>query len=371
MALRFDAATLPQTTVTTQGFRRITASVAKTGVLKYRQPDGTVRRELRLPEEVFAPESLATLLGAPVTLRHCVGLVNPDNVRAARVGGQIGEVRQDGDCVVTQLQIEDSDALSQIDEKKLQEISPGYNCKLEWKAGIWKGEPYDCIQRQIVYNHFGLGPKAWGRAGADLRLHLDSLRLDSHEDIAFGEELCDIPQEGPKGRRMAIKLGNVEIKLDERDEQIVRAEIEGRDAEIARLKTETGKLQGEKTALQSRFDAADARIKQFDRAELEGAARKVLGAETKFDGKTDEQVRTDVITKVFPSMRLDGADEAYARGLFDAAVAQGAAAKSKPKEAPKHKDLTPPPHLDGGADEKSERQKMIERRQSAWKGAGK
>jgi hypothetical protein len=43
--------------------------LTRVGIFEYRRPDGSIRRELRLPEEVFAQESLASYKGKPVILR--------------------------------------------------------------------------------------------------------------------------------------------------------------------------------------------------------------------------------------------------------------------------------------------------------------
>jgi hypothetical protein len=56
--------------VTPEGFLRIPAAVTRVGVFNYKQPDGSVIRELRLPEEVFNPDSLSSLKSIPITNDH-------------------------------------------------------------------------------------------------------------------------------------------------------------------------------------------------------------------------------------------------------------------------------------------------------------
>ena len=53
---------------TAEGFLIARAPLTSVGVFTYRNADGTPRRELRLPEEVFSEESLATLKLKPLTL---------------------------------------------------------------------------------------------------------------------------------------------------------------------------------------------------------------------------------------------------------------------------------------------------------------
>ena len=60
---------------TAEGFLVARAPVTSIGVFSYRNPDGSERRELRLPEEVFNADSLASLRLKPLTLLQSVALV--------------------------------------------------------------------------------------------------------------------------------------------------------------------------------------------------------------------------------------------------------------------------------------------------------
>jgi hypothetical protein len=53
---------------TEQGGVRMPAALTRVGVFRYRDAQGREWGELRPPEEVFAPASLATLRDAPVDL---------------------------------------------------------------------------------------------------------------------------------------------------------------------------------------------------------------------------------------------------------------------------------------------------------------
>ena len=64
---RYDRAPLGRSRRTDEGFLITPAHLTRTGVLEYLNPDGSVRRELRLPEDVFAPASLETYALKPVT----------------------------------------------------------------------------------------------------------------------------------------------------------------------------------------------------------------------------------------------------------------------------------------------------------------
>ena len=95
MVVRFDTGTLGSVKRTPQGGIRVPASLTRTGVLEYTNPDGSIRREYRPPDEVFNADSLATLADAPVTNLHH-GLVDATNWRRVTVGSLSGAPRQDG-----------------------------------------------------------------------------------------------------------------------------------------------------------------------------------------------------------------------------------------------------------------------------------
>lgn len=182
---------------------RVDARLTRVGVLEYRRADGSVERELRLPEEVFRADSLETLTAAPVTHLHPTEMVGPENVRKLRVGGA-GAARNDGDQFVSaELQVEAADVIAKVDSGELQEISCGYYCELDRTPGVWKGQTYDAIQRDIVYNHVALGPKGWGRAGSEVRLRLDSMTATGEDRAVNFDNAGADPVEAARLRRDA------------------------------------------------------------------------------------------------------------------------------------------------------------------------
>lgn len=382
MAFRYDSIKLPALRDTAWGAKVADARVARTGVLSYTLPDGTVRRELRLPEEVFSKDSMATLRGVPVTIKH-PGMLSPSNVRAHRVGGQIGEPKQDGDYLATELQIEEKTALDGVEKKELQEISCGYLCAVEMTPGTWRGQKYDGIQRKIRHNHIAIGPVGWGRSGPEVSLRLDG-GDGALEEVAFSvfddsKIVCDIPHsdENPdvSGDLVSMKIQGVELKLDARDEAVISAHLDAqakliaeRDAKIVSLEAAAGKAAGEAAALKTRMDAAEAEVSKTARVALEVSAQAVLGAAEKFDGKSDADVRTAVIAKVFPSLKLDGKSGDYIAATFDVALATHKDAKPPVIAAAKPPVKTTPvvAKLDeNGAPAKSPREQMIENRRTA------
>ena len=196
--IRTDRTALRSPTITSQGFVRADAHVARVGIYEYRNDDGSIRRELRPHEEVADPESLASYDTAPVTLNHprnadgTPGEVNASNVRSLKVGTVAGAARMDDDHVAATVQVEDAAAIKRA-KSGTQELSPGYRIVLDEKPGTdsrygYAGNPdgrYDAVQRKIRVNHVALVDRA--RGGSTTRLRIDGaeiLRDDATLDAA-------------------------------------------------------------------------------------------------------------------------------------------------------------------------------------------
>lgn len=166
--LRLDSIPLDETYWTDEGFLIDHPVVTSVGIFEYMNPDGSMRRELRLPENVFDPASLASYKGKPVILTHEAGVVDKDNVNQEHIGTILSEGYQDGDDVCCEIVIHDTDTMK---KSGLRELSLGYSLDLDETPGIWKGQHYDAIQKNIRINHLALVDKA--RAGDQARLNID------------------------------------------------------------------------------------------------------------------------------------------------------------------------------------------------------
>lgn len=167
--IRLDSIRLDNTYYTQEGYLKDRPILTTTGIFEYSDPDGGTRRELRLPEEVFDKDSLASYRGKPIIITHDAGLVSKDNVHENQIGTILSEGFRDGDNVRADIIIHDTDGMK---ESGLRELSLGYNLDLDETPGVWNGHPYDAIQRNIRVNHLALVREA--RAGEQARLNIDS-----------------------------------------------------------------------------------------------------------------------------------------------------------------------------------------------------
>lgn len=176
-AVRFDRGYIRKAEVTPEGFFRGEANYCRDGVLVYRSPNGTERRELRLPEE--NKRALADFGFKPITIEHPPVLLNASNAKNFAIGQTDSTTFYDprSGFVRGVISVFDSDAIADIRDGKRQEISIGYQCSIDPTPGEWRGQRYDAIQRNLRINHIALTQK--GRAGADVRVLLDS------DDVAY------------------------------------------------------------------------------------------------------------------------------------------------------------------------------------------
>jgi hypothetical protein len=187
-----------EVTRTSSGGRVASARVTRTGVLLYRMPDGSTRREYRPPEEVFSPDSLASLAHATLTDDH-PGKVTPANWRRMTIGHIAGSPQRDGKFVAAELHLQHGDAIEKAEGGELADCSCGYDCVFDPTPGVSpEGEKYDGIQRGIRYNHVALGPPGWGRAGREVSMRLDSATAISGYDEG-GKSDMDINEYGSDG----------------------------------------------------------------------------------------------------------------------------------------------------------------------------
>lgn len=166
---RLDSSPVNSTYFTEEGYLIDHPILTSIGIFEYTNPDGTTRRELRIPEEVFKPESLKSYKGKPIIVTHDAGLITKDNVGEEAIGTILSEGYQDKDDVRAEIIIHDTDEMKSVG---LKELSLGYNLTLDETPGVWEGKPYDAIQRDITINHLALVLQA--RAGDQARLNIDS-----------------------------------------------------------------------------------------------------------------------------------------------------------------------------------------------------
>jgi hypothetical protein len=334
---RFDRSEMKKPKRTREGFLRADAYLGRVGVQRYRRADGTEQLELRPPEEVFKKEALESFSHATLTSGHPKTFVTTDNWRAVAVGNVGDSVKQDGDFVAASVLITDPQAIADLERGDKAEVSGGYTCDLDPTPGEWKGQKYDCVQRNIIGNHVAM--VARGRAGPEVRIRMDG-------DDAMDSTLNAAPQEDPPGSgrntggtsMVKHRIDGVEYDVSEQAKQALERDSGRHDAQLSTLKKDLEASQSAQKAAESKrdelqkkldeeskkhADAADpakvaAAVKQ--RVALERQVAPVLGDKVKLDEMDEKSIMAAVILKSDKDFKADGRSDDYLRGRFDEAL---------------------------------------------------
>ena len=205
---RADSGKLGEWQLTPEGYLVANAKIARIGIQEYPNPDGTMRREFRPPEEVANRDSLKTLCDLPISIEHPPAMLDSSNARQFAVGWN-GSVSYDNGFVSTKVKLIDQHAVKNALDGGRIELSVGYITKLDWTPGVWEGQRYDAIQRQIKGNHIALTVKA--RGGSDLRLYSVPTSAELHKDSEILEKCWQISE--PKWTDTGVRFDNLHIKV--------------------------------------------------------------------------------------------------------------------------------------------------------------
>lgn len=309
---RFDRATL-KAKRTDEGYLVDTPVVGRIGIQTYTKADGTIMRELRLPDEVFHADSLASFAGKPITDGHPSEIVTAANAKQLSIGMIKGDGIQDGDNVAAPIIILDGEAIEKAIYGGKSELSLGYTVDLDETPGEWNGQRYDAIQRNIRINHLAIVAK--GRAG-NARLNLDEAesRVD---DLPGGTAMSD----GNKLSRVRLDSG---LEYDAAPE--VAAAFAQVRADAADFKTKLDTVTAERDMLKAEVDKipqikADAAAAV--KAELEihsELVKKAVAFNVDCAGLDSTGIKIACIKAVRADADLTGKSADYIDAAFDMAV---------------------------------------------------
>ena len=327
--------------IDTDGFMRDSPIVARTGVYEYCNPDGTIRREYRPADEVFASDALNSFRGKPITVLH----PKKGKITAANAfGTAIGSILSDGypkdeKYVACDIVIFAPDKIG-----KHRELSLGYRCDCEETPGVSPdGQAYDAIQRNIRINHLAVVPLA--RAGMKARLNCDGDEIIESEGTQNMSKfkIDGVEHEVPEAVANYITALQSRADAAEAGLTATKETLAGVTASKTELQTKldamTGERDGvqgkldamtaERDSLKSKVDAAEADKKAAvdkavedtkkevkERAELEADAKKAKCDKT--DGMDNKALKIAIIKAVRgDSLNFDGKSDDYVNAYYD------------------------------------------------------
>lgn len=258
--MRIDSISVDKAYYTEEGYLVDHPIVTTCGIFEYKNEDGSTRRELRLPENVFDEKSLESYKGKPIIITHDAGEVDKDNVHQEQIGTIMSKGYRDGDNVRCEIIIHDTNALEKCG---LKELSLGYSLDTDDTPGVWKGEKYDCIQRNIEINHLALVAEA--RAGDSARLNIDG--KDDDVQILKGGKIMYKPnsksRRADEGSDLSPEEMEAAIALFKAQQAASQAVGEGTDGEEEPEATESNEGAEEKSPV-------DQVRENMDRRDAEG-----------------------------------------------------------------------------------------------------
>lgn len=283
------------------GFLRIQDNrISRIGVQEYEQPDGTIRRELRLPEEV--EKSIQTFNLIPAVLFHPDDEIVTSDSAAEQIIGFFGNLKYADGFGWGEVAITGRNAINAVIHG-IKELSCGYSRDLEKVSGIWVDElglvgaagasyKYDCIQRNIKINHVALVPH--GRAGEKVALNLDEADQEKTE---------------------LLEINQVE-NMDE-----VLTAIAQLTTLVTAMQTQIADSVTEEIAPETAVEVDNSAVIEKEvtiRLDCWSKVTKLL-PDVVIDSKlSSKQIKVNAIAKLNPELaaNLDNADEAYIDGMF-------------------------------------------------------
>lgn len=348
---RYDFSPIEKYELTPEGYLRVWASIARTGIQHYTDADGSIRKEFRPESEVASPESLASFAGKAITMEHPPALLDSENTKDYQIGFTGSEIVYDNGFVRAVMTVTDRDVIERIMHGDVREVSAGYRVNYNPTPGVTdSGEHYNGIQTEISGNHVAIVRR--GRAGPQVKLHLD--RQDAADPYLFSTEedqtmSAKIVFDGAEFEvsesvALAITKEREDASMSYKDMKMkydkLMKEAEDMKAKMADMehgmKEKEDSLEGRSDALQEQVDSLKAELEEAkqvnvdsivaERLALIEKAKPVLDAEYAFAGKADREVMVDAIKTVRgDSVELDGRSDDYVLAMFDT-IAETAAA---------------------------------------------
>lgn len=342
--MRFDRAELSTRAPRTDQWQNliVDAVVCVPGVYPYRQPDGTTRRELKPPEEIFAADHMESVRLAVVTDEHLPGAapVTPQNARQFQRGSGFEAKRSADDKLIAALKVTDGELISSITSGAKKGVSLGLKCRIDRTPGIWRGvdgkgppQQYDVVQRDMVTNQISVTARP--------RIPDAEIRMDSDDAVM----VVDPPNEGQQAMNtMQLTVGDSTVAVEAGAGSIIQSRLTTLDSTVGDLKSQVATLTKERDGALAERDTAREELAAAqklatdsdDIPKLYAKRRRLLAdaaviltadALTKVDDASDLDVRKAAITEAYGESALVGdAGEPrsvdYIEARFDSLVAE-------------------------------------------------
>lgn len=322
LSKRFDVFKIPKVAKTKEGYLRGEVIASRAGVFEYLNFDGSVRRELRHPDEVFKRDSLDTIKMIPVTDDHPTEFVDSKNVAQLQVGYTGENCHTDGDNIIVTVTITHQDVIDKILSGKKVELSLGYELTLLKKSGNYDSQDYDYIQTNIVYNHLAVVNR--GRAGRNARFRFDNAAElntinNNLEKVNMSEDNQNLDT-----RNLDQEIENKKLRIDAliAEKVLLTSQLEEKTRKLDHVEKAWEKTR--KELEEEKKIRADNIIseKVMDRVALFAQSMPFLKDDLfGYLRHSDREIMVAVLnSNKKEAMNFDGQTDEYIKGMFDAFV---------------------------------------------------
>ena len=235
---------------------------------------------LRDPGELA--KSASSFKNKQLMFKHIA--VNADDPKQEYIAGTIGSnVDFEAPYLMADMCIWDADAIAGVETETVQELSSSYSYRADMTPGMYEGQRYDGVMRDIQGNHVAL-VKA-GRAGSDVKA-ADSKLETKMTETKFGKALYAILcAASPKlAQDAALKPLVIGLTRNKCDIASLEPKLLAMDSELRKPET--------LAAMQAAKDAAeeDRPVKAKDRIakDAQTGEEKAMWAQMRKDGSADD-----------------------------------------------------------------------------------
>jgi hypothetical protein len=285
---RYDVSQISDYQITEEGYLKVRARIARTGIQSYTDASGGIRLEYRPEEEVASSEALDSFREKCLTKEHPPVLLDASNTKDYAVGFTSADVSYSDGFVESTLTVTDKETIEEIMRGNVREVSCGYKVDYVDQPGTTPdGQHYDGIQKNIRGNHVAIVKRA--RGGANVRLMLDSADAAVTELITLKEETI-MPAN--------IAFDGVSFEADSALAAAVVAEREDAKASYADMKRKYDEAMASASKMKEEMDAMEKEMKgKMDAAEGRADALSQELEAAKADLEAAQQVNVDSLVE--------------------------------------------------------------------------
>ena len=320
------------------GFMQVIGVCARSGVQQYMgselglSGDDAIKvfNVYRPKDEVVA--SLSTYNGAIITDDHPVdGIVTTDSYSALSKGSasEAKHFQRNGELfILAKATITNQDTIESIKKGK-RELSAGYTRDLVKEKGVYNGESYDFVQKNIKVNHIAIVDE--GRCGNTCKLNLDKKGVTNMIKIQVDGKNVSMSENEVEKYIDELKTSNDALKISA-DEAVSEKEETKKelDAEISSKSELVNQIAELSSKLSEMITMEEAEAISEDAKEIEEDA-KVLEIETK--EKSNDAKMKEILNSISNNKHsFDAMDKSTLKTVYRISVDQAKTAKKIQKD---------------------------------------